>query len=401
MNRPISRRALLRLIAVSSLSAVLPACVPAPLAPTPSPAPTHTASPQPTLPQETATMQPTPIALLPESSRALKELKNLQTVARLVGEGAINDTPGLWGVYGTDLGSLFDKDGRLYMVFGDTFGCCIPGSGGPGSAGDWRSNVMAVITDRDPRDGLTFEEMITDRPGHAKQLLAKGSGDVTVIPTYGVAVDQRMYLHYMAVKVWGAPGRWTLNASGLAYSDDDGHTWVKDEGARWAGDSSFGQAALVKSGDDLYMFGIPGGRYGEVCLARAPQADLLNKSAYRYFSGMRDGAPQWSPEEQTAAPIVPAPVGELSVLWNAYLQRWIMTYLDTPQYALMLREAPDLWGPWSPALTLARGAQYPGLYGAYMHPWLVEEDGRIVYFTMSQWGPYAVFLMKVELEKKA
>ena len=345
-------------------------------------------------------MPPTPtgIALLPENRRALKGVKDLTLVARLVGDGAINDTAGRWGVHGADLGSLFDKGERLYMVFGDTFGCCIPGTGGPGSAGDWRFNVMAVINDRDPRDGLTFDAMISDRDGHAKQLLPGGQGDKTVIPTYGVAIGERMYLHYMAVLLWGDPGKWLLNASGLAYSDDDGQTWTKDPKAVWSGSSNFGQAALVKSGDDLYLFGIPGGRFGEVHLAKVAQADILDKAAYRYFNGLRDDAPQWTPDERAAAAIVPAPVGELSVLWNEYLQRWIMTYLDTPQYALMIREAPELWGPWSPPLVLARGADYPGLYGAYMHPWLVEEEGKVVYFTMSQWGPYAVFLMKATLE---
>jgi hypothetical protein len=76
-----------------------------------------------------------------------------------------------------------------------------------------------------------------------------------------------------------------------------------------------------------------------------------------------------------------------------------MTYLDSGQKALVIREAANLWGPWSPPLPLASDQGFPGLYGAYMHPWYVENDGETVYFTMSQWGPYAVFLMKAKLAK--
>lgn len=353
------------------------------------------------MPEPSATPTPFVPPELPEAERVLVSVRDLEQVARLTGDPSLNQTGERWGVYGTDLGSMFDLGDTLYMVFGDTFGCCIPGTGGPGNAQDWRFNVMAVITDRDPADGLTFDDMITDRPGHARQLLNRAPGNTTVIPTYGVAVGERMFLHYMDVRAWGGPGEWTLSGSGLAYSDDRGKTWEKDSGVQWAGDSSFGQAAFAKDGDHLYLFGIPGGRFGGVKLARVAQAALLDPSAYRYYAGMTGGEPQWSANEGAAQLIVPAPVGELSVLWNAYLGRWIMTSLDERRAALVIREAPQPWGPWSPAHILVSGRQYPGLYGAYLHPWYVENDGEVIYFAMSQWGPYSVFWMKARLEKQA
>jgi hypothetical protein len=336
---------------------------------------------------------------LPESNRALKAVRSVKQVACLAGANSINQTPERWGVHGTDLGSMFDKDGKLYMVFGDTYGCCIPGTGGPGNATDWRYNVMAVITDRKPADGLTFDTMITDTPDHAKQLLPKNLGDVTIIPTYGVAVGDQMFLHYMGVLSWGEPGRWVLSESGLAVSEDDGMTWSKKTGIRWSTRSNFGQVAFVKHADDLFLFGVPGGRFGNVCLAKTPQAGVLDPTAYRYFAGLENGAPCWSQVETDAAAIVSAPVGELSVIWNEYLQRWIMTYLDEKLAAIVVREAQELWGPWSPPLSLVSSQGFPGLYGAYMHSWCVENDGQVIYFAMSQWGPYAVYWMRADLEK--
>jgi hypothetical protein len=328
---------------------------------------------------------------------ALKGVVEVSKVAKELGENAINNTPDEYGLSGADLGSMFDKDGKLYMVFGDSFGCCIPGSGGPGNAMDWRPNAMAIISDRDPSDGLTFDDMITDRPGHAGKLLSPSAFDRTVIPTYGVALGDRMFLHYMAVLAWGDPGEWLLNESGLATSDDDGQTWTKDESARWEGQSNFGQAAIVRSEGDVYLFGIPGGRFGGVKLAKVAQDWILDIRSYQYFAGLSANAPVWNTDEDAAILIVPPPVGELSVVWNSYLGRWIMTYLDESRASLVIREAPELWGPWSVALPLASGSAYPGLYGAYMHPWLVENEGEVIYFTMSQWGPYSVFLMRARL----
>jgi hypothetical protein len=319
-------------------------------------------------------------------ARQTPAVDSLRVVAKLIGVDSINDTLDRYGVAGADLGHTFVYDGELYMVFGDTFGI---------AGGDWRSNTLAVIDDDDPSDGLTFDRMIEDAPGHAKEVLSSKKfehDEITVIPTYGIAIGDRLFLHYMSVHEWGAPGHWNLNASGIAYSDDGGQTWVKDPGATWAGDSNFGQAAIVAVGEDVYFFGIPGGRYGGVHLARVAREHVLDKEEYAYWDGrswVTDG-------EATAQTVVPAPVGELSVRWNSYYRKWLMMYLDESKYAVVLRTADCLTGRWSDEQTIATGTDYPQLYAPYLLPkW---NDGPDVYFTLSQFGPYSVFLMRTELE---
>jgi hypothetical protein len=71
-----------------------------------------------------------------------------------------------------------------------------------------------------------------------------------------------------------------------------------------------------------------------------------------------------------------------------------MSYLDESRSAVVLRHASAPTGPWSGERVLAHGSEFPGLYGAYIHPWSTETD---LYFTMSQWGPYNVFLMHAPL----
>jgi hypothetical protein len=309
----------------------------------------------------------------------------LRVVAVLTGRESINETDSRWGVHGTDLGHTFEHDGALYMVFGDTFG---------ENRGDWRSNVAAVITDDDPSDGLSIDRMIENRTEHAGELIGKSmvpGFEVTVIPTYGVSEGDRMFLHFMAVRHWDEPGHWDLNGSGWAYSDDDGQSWTVDQDAMWPGDSNFGQVSIVTVGDVHYIFGIPGGRFGGVQLARVPAGSLLDLTAYDYWDGST-----WSSGEPAAArDILPAPVGELSVRWNSHYGKWLMMYLNEDKYAIVLRTADCLTGPWSDERTVATGQEYPQLYAPYIPPrW---NDGPEIYFTMSLFRPYNVSLMQTSL----
>jgi len=178
--------------------------------------------------------------------------------------------------------------------------------------------VMAWAGDANPEDGISFDGMITDRPGHAKELIPQEQvpgEEVTIIPTYGVSTGSRMFLHYMAVREWGPPGQWWLNRSGLAYSDDDGQTWELSD-VVWGPESNFGQVAIIEVGKYLYLFGIPGGRFGEAKLARVKSKHIHDMKGYEYWDGRR-----WTGREEAAATIVPAPVGELSVQWNSYYRQ--------------------------------------------------------------------------------
>lgn len=332
-----------------------------------------------------------PVASAQEPDRALSGVTDVEFVEWVTGPESPNQTDVNYDIHGTDLGSMFATDDTVYIAFGDTFSCCPPEGGGAGGS-NWRNNALAYTTDRELEDGITFDGMITNSKGDARAVLLRRGSDVTVIPTHGIAIDERLYLHYMAVKEWGPPGEWTLNRSGWAYSDDGGTTWTQPDDAVWQGDTNFGQAALVEHEGYVYVFGIHGGRFGGVKLARVPRDDVLAMDAYEYWDG-----DVWQAALDEAAEIASAPVGELSVAWNDYLDRWIMTYLDEVRRAIVIRESPDLTGPWSAPLEVVHADDYPSLYGAYLHPW--ASDGEVIYFNMSQWGPYNVLLMRARLVK--
>lgn len=307
-----------------------------------------------------------------------------------------NQTHTKYEVMGTDLGIMWDKGGgEIFVLFGDTFGNGWCGNGGCG--GGWRSNVLARSSDTNLSDGLSFSTMIQDTPAHAKELLYSKKvnfDEITVIPTAGVTVGSRHYIHYMSVNNWGDPGKWYTNYSGIAYSDDNGQNWIKHPSAKWMNDSTwtnnFQMAAFVKDGGFVYMYATRNGRFGDVYLARVPQTGLLNINDYRYWDG--NG---WSASQAAAAPVATGIAGELSVAYNSSFGRFLMTYLNEHRQAVVMRDSATLTGPWSGEKLLAKGTDYPGLYNGFIHPW--STSGSTLYFITSQWTPYNTFLMRTTL----
>lgn len=318
-------------------------------------------------------------------------------VAVETGPSSINRTDRSGDVYGADLGHMFLYHGHIMMVFGDTFGAPSADPFFSVAHADWRSNTMAVapVTTR-PTAGLVFSAMVTDRANHAKELLSAQKvvgSEETVIPTYGIAVGERMYLYYMSVREFDQPGHWTLNHSGIAYSDNGGISWTKSP-VVWPGTSNFGQVALVNQGGYLYVYGIPGGRYGGLQLARVPRDRVLTMAAYEYWNGS-----SWRRNAPSAArTIVPGPVGEMSVRYNSYYRKWLMMYLVDPTGEIVLRTSDALTGPWSAAQVVVTAKQYPQLYAPYITP--TFNDTRDIWFNMSMYGPYQVSMMHTALNPK-
>ncbi|MEV4619986.1 DUF4185 domain-containing protein [Asanoa sp. NPDC049573] len=321
-------------------------------------------------------------------------------VQKVTGPDSPNNTWGRWNVKATDLGIMWDNgSGQVLTAFGDTFGDAWVGPGGGGfGPGDvnWRSNVLLRSTDTNLADGMSFASAVTGADGRAREVVPglhqdnEAGGEVTKIPTAGIAVGSRQYLSFMSVRRWGVPGQWDTNYARIAYSDDNGTTWVTSGTPTWSnpsGTNHFQQQAFVRNGGYVYVYGTPSGRTGSLYLARVPEAQVLTQSAYRYWNGT-----SWVATESAAAAIVSGPVSELSVRYDSFSGKWLMMYLRGED--IVLRAATGPTGAWGTPQIAVSSADYPGLYGGFFHPW--SANGQL-YFLMSQWNPYNVYLMKLSV----
>ncbi len=345
------------------------------------------------------------VGLAPQGAAQTAPQDQASRVAAITGAESINDTEARYEVKGTDLGIMWtDERGRILAAFGDTFGAKWAGpDSGPGDPAviDWRSNTLARSSDRNPADGMSFDDFVTDRTDHAKELvpsLKRDGVEMTKIPTGGVNVDGRNYLAYMSVRHFGQPGRWTTNYGGVAYSDDGGQTWQDAPSARRLNspgvDEKFQMIAYARRDGFVYAFGTPNGRFGDAYVARVPEQRLLDTSAYEYWTGNN-----WlRGTSLLAAPIVAGPVGELSVRYDQVLHSWEMMTLDESRGAIVVRLAPQPTGPWGAPIPVATSSRYPHLYGGFFNP---DSKGSDIYFTMTQYDRYNVSMMHATLPANA
>jgi hypothetical protein len=336
----------------------------------------------------------------------IKEIR-VERVRALTGSDSPTEMKSL-DVCGTDLGTMTEVGNRIFFAFGDTFGYdgdICRGPGGP----NWRSNVFASATDHDPADKVVLEDWLRGPDGKAIAVVEGAhqpaftgqDGEQTKIPTAMVSVGNRIYLHYMSVHGFStAGGVWDCNYSKFVYSDDLGKTWKQSDLEFGENDSNFNMLALTGEpgrGNEqrlyVYALGTPCGRFGGVRLGRTRKENVLTVDSWEYFGAGHT----WIAHPEEAIEIIPAPVGEGSILWNPGIGRWMYTYLNERTTSIELREAECLWGEWSAPHVVAKAAQYPQLYGAFMTPSFLKDNGRTLYFIMSMFGAYNTFVMKATL----
>jgi Domain of unknown function (DUF4185) len=352
------------------------------------------------------------------------------------GVRTVNATRTRYGFWGTDLGASFEHDGDLYFLFGDTH--AVPGLKRPRDA-----DLVAVSRDRDPEDCLEMS-FLESEDGKYRPLAIPG---VTLaefsVPTGGLSLGGEMHVFATTDSTPDSP----MGRSVLASSGDGGRTF------RFRHTVSTGRfinispqvvdAAAVpglpqRRGEAVLLWGSGRYRRSDPYLAVVPADSFGSGSGTRYFAGTDPaGSPRWSGAEADAAPLFRSGcLGELSVGWNPYLDRWLMLYnCGTPNNRIYLRSAERPWGPWSEARILfdpdrdggycrfmnpaprlfAVGGSVPPcrqvsdphsrVPGDAYAPYLISrftkgELGRSsdIYYLMSTWNPYTVVLMRSTLK---
>ncbi len=336
---------------------------------------------------------------------------------------------------GTDLGVPFRHKDKIYLLFGDTVGLRV-------------GDAIAYTTDTTPEDGieLTF---IHDNIAYKPVKVPGISQGAFEVPMEGVSVGGRMYIYLTTDSVavenmFAEDAEPKMGRSVVAVSDDDGQTFsylydfstdnfinvsvVEVDKADLS--SAFGAGA----GKALVIFGSGPYRRSNVFLAVQPSDQIGSRSSINYFAGMDgSGRPTLSSNEDDAQPLFNQPVvGELSVSYNRFINKWIMLYnsfMPTSR-GINMRTADKPWGPWSEPQIIfqpwndngychfmhagfphekcdevsdpGREKQYGGEYGPYQFEDLANGGGSstTIYFTMSTWNPYTVVLMKATLQSK-
>lgn len=130
----------------------------------------------------------------------------------------------------------------------------------------------------------------------------------------------------------------------------------------------FIHAAFDKDGV-VWLYGCAAG----LCrLARAPLDQATKRAGYTFWTG--DG---FSPSYADAAASIPGSTAGFSVQWNAYLSQYVSFASSGIGRDVIMRVAPEPWGPWSDPTTVTSFAD-GNVYAASQHPALDLDGGRTI-----------------------
>jgi hypothetical protein len=346
-----------------------------------------------------------------------------------------------YGVFGTDIGSSFEHNGRALFLFGDT------------RAEDPTVNLGAVdpIGYTTTTDGESSLILDFYKDNANRTLWVKPPGIALTgnnVPNAGISLSDGLYL---VVNAGADHSLVDINAnsySALVKFDESAKTFTTGRTISRLPGGHFVYTSLHLSGTDVYMFGAGTYRKSDIYLSKTPASGFWAGTGTQYFAGRVNGQPTWVSSEAAAVPIVqdnpsngPAwpndnpSVGNMTVAYSADLGLWLMTYDGGRQSrataGAYLTYAKDPWGPWAAPILIYNNPRDPGL-GLFIHnpsispsdglagptigdndpvttpggayaPSIIERFTRVsgntlrIYWLLSTWNPYTVVKMRSEL----
>ena len=326
------------------------------------------------------------------------------------GEPTLSRTGERFGVVGTDLGTSFEHEGKIYFLFGDTLG----------RLGD--RDAIAWTDATDPA-AITLEFPIED-DGKFRPVTIEGISQAAFeVPGGAISIGGVIYAAYTT----DHSREKTMGRSVLVRSRDDGRTF---ELVRDLSSDKFINVAFLERDGWVYLFGSGDYRKSSVHLARVEPDRIAEPGGLRYFAGKDEaGEPRWVESEADATPLFRHNVvGELSAGFLDPVGRFVLLYNSRGPRGIVLRSAEMPWGPWSGPNVIFDPRRDPG-FGAFIHaPIPTEDDGLSepgneairgdgygpylmdrytadhadnacrIFFTMSTWNPYQVVVMRADLQ---
>jgi hypothetical protein len=228
-------------------------------------------------------------------------------------------------------------------------------------------------------------------------------------PTGMLCVDGAVYLAYqnLATNFVAAP------AASVVVSRDHGRTWSADADTPMFGASRFTTIFFLDFGKNssnaidgyVYAYGLDTNwrKQQALYLARVPHKRVLNRASWQFYTGVRDGHPDWSSDITRKVAVLTdttlrypvvleknhcGPKEEIisqgGVVYDHPMGRYIYTSWSCATHEIF--EAPQPWGPWSHAASIDfgplqgySGQQNYGQYGPTIPSKFISSDGKSMY----------------------
>jgi hypothetical protein len=310
-----------------------------------------------------------------------------------------------------DAGFSYSIPGGSLWCFGDTFRGSRDNTGSPHFSGGAVSCAVAQLgeTSESLPPVLHFYAGKDSKVAQAIDFLPGESWDrYRIWPRSGIYVKGKSYLYYSLIEITGK-GPWDFKetGSGLAYSTQPLNIHKRIQTPKgWRFPVT--PAAVVMAKDWIYLFDVDK-RHGQqgVWLSRVRPAEIESPDAYQFYCGQ---GPSFSPDRNKEVLFLKNIHGQVSVIWNEYLNKYILassSHIFHPR-EIRFYSAENLLGPWKQACAITvpqyrQGKKVKLVYCSYFHPELFRDNGRIMNLTFSLLLKDATFdvnneMVEVEVE---
>jgi hypothetical protein len=313
-----------------------------------------------------------------------------------------------YGLDATDLGYPVENQGKLILLFGDSWPSTHPQNASAAQSEIPPDDSVGITTRTAPPDSRSCLDLVINHNAASKIIPPTITGPIKVnqgyfnVPSGGVSLGGLLYAFFWTDHcvspnpLASSPllplarpqvnplndcpetdARNSLGKGVLAHSSDDGRTFVQGvpmpPGFVYTtavnAELPVGLRADQRLG--VFIFGVPRYRASIPYLAYAAPDSFADPASWHFFTG-RDasGQPIWvtssawyqnpastqswsppgNPELFSVASNAGRCVGEFSVTWNSVLGKWLMLYNCRGEIVARIASAP--WGPWSAPTTI-------------------------------------------------
>ena len=162
----------------------------------------------------------------------------------------------------------------------------------------------------------------------------------------------------------------------------------------------------------IYLFGECGYRKRGIKLARVLKENIEKFNEYEYMIDTDDVSnPIWVKgkegldlqKKNVNSYLIPNPSGELSVVYNKYLNKWLLFKISEDGHQVLCYKSNNVYGPYEKPLEVIKNTDFklPNsiIYAPLTHEKLFEEDGKIMNVLLSQWLPdYNPVVLRIYLK---
>ncbi|MCA9258348.1 MAG: DUF4185 domain-containing protein [Planctomycetales bacterium] len=281
-----------------------------------------------------------------------------------------------------------------------------------------RSNTAAIVPRQPAAQGIGEFHFLATADGKRPRQLIPYEADESpslhrIWGVHGLQHGQNVFLFYHRISLLpdvDVFANFRLDGMGVARSNVDELQFARlmaPDGTRefWKGDQPTFGVFVDRRDDTVYLWG---SLLTGMFLARVSPDRIDDLDAYEYLieAPTKDDPHRpcrWGKKFHPTAVLFDGVPNEMSAAYNSFLKCYVAFHSWGRDHALVLRTAPEVWGPWSePQLVYEppRLGDDDLIYAAKEHPELARADGRIVYLTYINSTTYVPQLVEVSLRRE-